>query len=82
MAPELAYFGDIENSPENNYRVYGTAFVILLCLVVAVGVKFVQFFAPFSLACVIISVICITIGAFQANADTRDVRSVLSPTSL
>lgn len=73
MAPSLAYFGDIHHDPFNNYRVYGTAFLILITLIVAVGVKFVQLFAPFSLSCVVISVLCVFIGGFQANKDTRDV---------
>ena len=72
MAPQLAYFGDIHHNPWNNFRVYGTVVVILLTLVVAVGVKFVQLFAPFSLACVVISIVSIFIGSFQANAGNRD----------
>uniref|UniRef100_X1Z3Q1 Amino acid permease/ SLC12A domain-containing protein n=1 Tax=Capitella teleta TaxID=283909 RepID=X1Z3Q1_CAPTE len=73
IAPSLAMFGDIHTNPWNNFRLYGTIAVILLTFVVAVGVRFVQMLAPFSLACVIISVLCIFIGAFQANAETRDV---------
>lgn len=30
----------------NNYRVYGTIILLLLFAVVALGVRFVQFFAP------------------------------------
>ncbi len=77
MAPDLAYFGDVHHNPWNNYRLYGTVIVIVLTIVVAFGVKFVAIFAPFSLACVIISVICVFIGSFEASADRRpDVRSV------
>ena len=68
MAPELAYFGDIHTNPWNNYRVYGTIAVILETIVVMVGVKFVQLFAPFSLVCVIVSIIAIYIGSFLAGA--------------
>jgi len=74
MAPQLAFFGDIHHNPWNNFRVYGTVVIVLLTIVVAVGVKFVQLFAPFSLACVIVSILSIFIGSFQANADNRDVR--------
>lgn len=73
MAPQLAYFGDIHHNPDNNMRVYGTATLLILTILVAVGVRFVQMFAPISLACVIISIVCVYIGAFQANANTRDV---------
>ena len=73
MAPQLIIFGDIHHDPWNNFRVYGTVLIIILTFIVAVGVKFVQYFAPFSLICVIISILCIFIGAFQANSSTRDV---------
>ena len=73
MAPSLAFFGDIHRDPFNNFRVYGTAVLLLLTLIVAIGVKFVAFFAPISLACVIISILSIFVGAFQANESTRDV---------
>ena len=74
MTEELAYFGDMSepHGKANNARVYGTILVVLLTLITAVGVKFVQYFAPFSLACVIISISSITIGAFEANSNTRD----------
>ena len=73
MAPELTFFGDIHHDPWNNFRVYGTVLVVFLTIVVAVGVKFVQYFAPFSLACVIISILSIFIGAFEASSSTRDI---------
>ena len=73
IAPSLAYFGDIHHDPWNNFRLYGTVMVIVLSIIVAVGVKFVAVFAPFSLACVIISIICVFIGSFEASASTRDV---------
>jgi len=74
MAPELAIFGDIHKNPWNNFRLYGTVIVVLQTLIVAVGVKFVQIFAPFSLGCVMISILSIFVGAFQANSTTRDVK--------
>ena len=73
IAPSLAYFGDIHHDPWNNFRLYGTVMVIALTFIVAVGVKFVAIFAPFSLACVIVSIICVFIGSFEASASTRDV---------
>lgn len=51
IAPEMAIFGDIHHNPWNNFRLYGTAFMLLLTFIVAVGVKFVQMFAPISPAC-------------------------------
>ncbi|KAL1236898.1 Solute carrier family 12 member, partial [Trichinella pseudospiralis] len=38
--------------------------------IVALGVKFVQFFAPISLACVVISIFSVYIGAFLSNAES------------
>ena len=73
MAPQLCFFGDIHSNPWNNYRVYGTVGLLLLTLVVAVGVKFVAYFAPVALVSVIFTIICCFIGAFQANSKTRDI---------
>ncbi|KAL5021310.1 hypothetical protein ScPMuIL_000465, partial [Solemya velum] len=71
MAPQFSIFGDvaIQANAFNNYRVYGTAILILLCVVVFVGVGFVSKFATLSLGCVIVSIICIYIGIFVANSD-------------
>ena len=46
--------------------------LIALALIVAIGVKFVAYFGPVALICVIGSVICIFIGGFEANRETRD----------
>ena len=73
MAPGLCFFGDIHENPWNNYRIYGTLALLLLTLVVAVGVQFVAYFAPFALLCVIFTIVCIFIGAFEANDKTRDI---------
>ncbi|MCP9264936.1 Solute carrier family 12 member 6 [Dirofilaria immitis] len=59
----------------NNYRAYGTIILLLLFAVVALGVRFVQFFAPISLVCVLISIIAIFAGviekaSYQAIIDT------------
>lgn len=75
MEPGIAIFGSHGN-PWNNYRVYGTIALLFITLIVAVGVRFVQIFAPISLVCVIVSYFAVVIGAFQANEHTRDVWSV------
>ncbi|XP_055892883.1 solute carrier family 12 member 4-like isoform X2 [Biomphalaria glabrata] len=66
MAPQMNQFGDVFNS----YRLYGTVVLLLLAFIVFVGVGFVSKFAALSLACVIISILCIYIGIFVANPDT------------
>ncbi|KAK3754150.1 hypothetical protein RRG08_024223 [Elysia crispata] len=65
MAPQLDLFGDVFHS----YRIYGTGVMIVLAFVVFIGVAFVSKFAALSLACVIISILCIYIGIFVANPD-------------
>ncbi|KAK7498877.1 hypothetical protein BaRGS_00009969 [Batillaria attramentaria] len=66
MAPQLDLFGEVTNS----FRLYGTVVLILLSIIVFIGVAFVSKFAAMSLACVIISIICIYIGIFAANPDS------------
>jgi len=73
IAPELAIFGDVHHDPWNNFRLYGTVSLLVLTLIVAVGVKFVQMFAPISLACVIISFLSIVIGACLATAESTNI---------
>ncbi|CAG5136232.1 unnamed protein product, partial [Candidula unifasciata] len=65
MAPELNMFGDVFNS----YRLYGTIVLLLLAIVVFIGVAFVSKFAALSLACVLISILCIYIGIFVASPE-------------
>lgn len=72
MAPSLIVVGDIHHDPWNNFRLYGTVFMILITLIVAVGVKFVSYFAPVSLGCVIISILSILIGAFISSLHLND----------
>ncbi|XP_037541885.1 solute carrier family 12 member 6 [Nematolebias whitei] len=48
----------------NNMRVYGSICLILMALLVFVGVKYVNKLASIFLACVIISIVSIYIGAF------------------
>ena len=73
MVPQMAFFGDIHTDPWNNYRVYGTAFMIVLTLTVAIGVKFIALFAPISLACVIVSILSIVVGAILANPESKNI---------
>lgn len=78
MVPQISLFGDvtIEVNALNNYRLYGTIILLLLSVIVFIGVRFVSKFAALSLACVILSIICIYIGFFASNAD-GSVRYVL-----
>ncbi|XP_002733951.1 solute carrier family 12 member 4-like [Saccoglossus kowalevskii] len=68
IAPSLSV-GDATNSTnlQNNFRLYGTILLIIVGIIVSIGVKFVQMFAPVSLTCVIISIISIYIGGFLAS---------------
>ncbi|XP_014679087.1 PREDICTED: solute carrier family 12 member 6-like, partial [Priapulus caudatus] len=75
LAPQLSLFGDVTNDPAgmfNNFRVYGTAVLLLLAAIVFVGVRFVNKFAAVSLFCVILSILSIYVGAFvkAAGGDT------------
>ncbi|XP_053401890.1 solute carrier family 12 member 6-like isoform X2 [Mercenaria mercenaria] len=71
MAQEISLFGDVsvQSNALNNYRVYGTAVLLLLGIIVFIGVAFVSKFATLSLACVILSILCIYIGIFAASPD-------------
>lgn len=51
----------------NNFRVYGTCFLIALFLCVFIGVRFVSKFAPVALFAVILSIVCVYIGVFVAG---------------
>lgn len=51
----------------NNFRVYASVLLLLVFGAVALGVRFVQMFAPVSLVCVLISVLAVFAGAFSAN---------------
>eukprot|EP00105_Crassostrea_gigas_P044045 XP_019928193.1 PREDICTED: solute carrier family 12 member 4 [Crassostrea gigas] len=71
IAPALSIFGDVneEANAFNAYRIYGTGILIILALIVFIGVRFVSKFAALSLACVILSILCIYIGIFAATED-------------
>ncbi|XP_025065345.1 solute carrier family 12 member 6 isoform X3 [Alligator sinensis] len=51
----------------NNMRVYGSAFLLLMVLVVFVGVRYVNKFASLFLACVIVSILAIYAGAIKSS---------------
>ncbi|CAL8326306.1 unnamed protein product [Lota lota] len=68
IAPQAAIF--IPSAPEgegaallNNMRVYGSICLLLMALLVFVGVKYVNKLASVFLACVIVSIVSIYIGA-------------------
>lgn len=68
IAPSVAIFYSQEPEGEagamlNNMRVYGSIFLLLMSLLVFVGVKYVNKLASLFLACVIISILSIYVGA-------------------
>ncbi|XP_072410586.1 solute carrier family 12 member 6-like, partial [Chiloscyllium punctatum] len=68
IAPSMAIFHSDHVDGEtaallNNMRVYGTAFLLLMALVVFVGVRYVNKFASIFLGCVIVSIFSIFVGA-------------------
>ncbi|KAL3859055.1 hypothetical protein ACJMK2_009291 [Sinanodonta woodiana] len=71
IAPQISIFGDVSDASNlnNNYRVYGTILLLLLAVIVFIGVAFVSKFAALSLACVLLSILCIYIGIFAASPD-------------
>ncbi|CAJ1085899.1 solute carrier family 12 member 6-like isoform X1 [Xyrichtys novacula] len=68
IAPKAAIFESKHPEGEgaamlNNMRVYGSIFLLLMSLLVFVGVKYVNKLASIFLACVIVSIVSIYIGA-------------------
>ncbi|XP_059361739.1 solute carrier family 12 member 6-like isoform X1 [Carassius carassius] len=68
IAPSAAIF--VSDGPDgeagamlNNMRLYGSLFLLLMCLLVFVGVKYVNKLASVFLACVIVSILSIYTGA-------------------
>ncbi|VDN56904.1 unnamed protein product [Dracunculus medinensis] len=51
----------------NNIRIYGTVLLLITFFIVALGVKFVQFFAPVSLFCVLFSILSIFAGTIHKS---------------
>ncbi|KAM6909133.1 solute carrier family 12 member 6 isoform 1-T1 [Xenentodon cancila] len=63
IVPEAAIFKENAAAMLNNMRIYGTICLLLMSLLVFVGVKYVNKLASIFLACVIVSIISIYIGA-------------------
>uniref|UniRef100_A0A5S6QB19 Amino acid permease/ SLC12A domain-containing protein n=1 Tax=Trichuris muris TaxID=70415 RepID=A0A5S6QB19_TRIMR len=74
VAPDLPQFGTALTRTDadmaNSFRIYASFLLFLMFLVVCVGVRFTQMFAPISLACVVVSIISVYIGVFIV--DTRN----------
>uniref|UniRef100_A0A8C5SPR0 Solute carrier family 12 member 6 n=1 Tax=Laticauda laticaudata TaxID=8630 RepID=A0A8C5SPR0_LATLA len=72
IAPKAAIFHSDDPLKEpaamlNNMRVYGSAFLLLMVLVVFVGVRYVNKFASLFLACVIVSILAIYAGVIKSS---------------
>ena len=66
VGPQMSIFGpDITQDwiKFNNFRVYGSALLVIMGSIVFVGVKFVNKFASVALACVLLTIFSIYIGA-------------------
>ena len=75
MAPWAAIF--VPSGPDgegaamlNNMRVYGSACLLLMALLVFVGVKYVNKLASVFLACVVVSILSIYTGALVSAFHT------------
>ncbi|KAG8596486.1 hypothetical protein GDO81_001925 [Engystomops pustulosus] len=71
IAPQAVIFeseGVLENSAAmlNNMRIYGTAFLLIMSIIVFVGVRYVNKLASLFLACVILSILAIYAGALKS----------------
>merc|ERR1719433_1580472 len=67
VGPQMSLFGpeiDQASIKFNNFRVYGTFFVIGMGTIVFFGVKFVNKFAAVALVCVLLTILSIYIGIF------------------
>uniref|UniRef100_A0A3Q3VWC2 Uncharacterized protein n=1 Tax=Mola mola TaxID=94237 RepID=A0A3Q3VWC2_MOLML len=77
IVPEAAIFvarskEDEGNALLNNMRIYGTACLMLMSVVVFVGVKYVNKLALVFLACVILSILAIYAGVIKSIFDPPD----------
>ncbi|XP_012709883.2 solute carrier family 12 member 6 isoform X2 [Fundulus heteroclitus] len=64
IVPQAEIFTGEDAAMLNNMRVYGSICLLLMSLLVFVGVKYVNKLASIFLACVIVSIISIYVGAF------------------
>lgn len=71
MAPGLPQFGDPQEYNEadmfNNFRVYGTVFVLIEFAICLVGIKLIQIVGPLSLACVVLAILSVFAGGIASN---------------
>ncbi|XP_048461945.1 solute carrier family 12 member 4 [Rhincodon typus] len=71
IVPAAAIFKPVQPHEEtsamlHNMRIYGTIFLTLMCLVVFIGVKYVNKFASLFLVCVILSILSIYVGVIKS----------------
>ena len=76
MCPQCTIVGNIENMSDafDNFRIYGTIFLIIIGLFVFIGIKFVSKLAPISLIAVLVSVLCIYAGVIKSAFDPPDIK--------
>ena len=74
--PSATLIGDIEIPSDafNNFRIYGTLFLIIIGCFVFMGIKFVSKVAPVSLIAVLVSVVCIYIGIVKSAFSPPDLK--------
>ncbi|XP_054882540.1 solute carrier family 12 member 6-like [Poeciliopsis prolifica] len=72
IVPEAEIFKGGGAAMLNNMRVYGSICLLLMSLLVFVGVKYVNKLASIFLACVIVSIVSIYIGAFESAFNERN----------
>lgn len=71
MAPDLPQIGVKGDHVDeiNNFRLYASGLLLIEIIIVALGVRFVQCFAPVSLFCVVLSILAVYFGSFVANVE-------------
>uniref|UniRef100_A0A1A7WAM6 Solute carrier family 12 (Potassium/chloride transporters), member 6 n=1 Tax=Iconisemion striatum TaxID=60296 RepID=A0A1A7WAM6_9TELE len=72
IVPDAAIFKGEGAAMLNNMRIYGSIFLLLMSLLVFVGVKYVNKLASIFLACVIISIVSIYVGALVSTFKEPD----------
>uniref|UniRef100_A0A3Q4I5N1 Solute carrier family 12 member 6 n=1 Tax=Neolamprologus brichardi TaxID=32507 RepID=A0A3Q4I5N1_NEOBR len=72
IAPRVAIFEGEGAAMLNNMRIYGSIFLLFMALLVFVGVKYVNKLASVFLACVIISILSIYVGALVSAFSVPD----------
>uniref|UniRef100_A0A914W1E8 Solute carrier family 12 member 6 n=1 Tax=Plectus sambesii TaxID=2011161 RepID=A0A914W1E8_9BILA len=74
--PEVLQDTGLVGMMTNNIRIYASALLLIVFIIVAMGIRFVQLFAPVSLFCVIVSVLSIYAGGIQKAIDPTAGKSV------